>query len=262
MGLIALGFGAALALGFGDGTVPPGTAITSRQQTTLQLRLDVELPTGLLVRSIYRHHTQHSEVQVDEAGFTVRWTENHHRAREPGYRHDRDLEVLGPTYRVDDAIRREDGRALSEAERDIVGQVDVLSLLPTLRQMLGAEPQVGVSMPAGPMFAGMMSDAPGQGSVVSGIVTLVEVVDREGRDCGRVALDLVLRAEGEDTRGAHVITDFVATGEAWIEVETGWTRHFEVSGDVAVTATRSDLSTTGVGRFHTSTVLDFSRVSP
>lgn len=243
----------ALAEPFGDAHADPGTRLQLVHETSLDLVLAVELAGRRFEEPIRRRHREVLTVERLARGFEVAWEEDRHVALEPGHAHDRALAVEGRSYRVDGTPVRRDGAPLGPEEAAVVGATDPLGLMVTLRAMLGPEPTIGVAWPAGPMFAGLMADAPGVARVEAGTLTLTTLAEEDGRSIGIFALDLHLVAEGEDPRGAQVLTRAHLTGVAVLDRETGWTRRFDVEGPVSVTATRPDLHTTGTGTFRSTT---------
>jgi hypothetical protein len=237
----------------GSQPVPVGTSIDSAHTTSLELDLDIRLAGRDFQRRIDREHTQRTTVVPRANGFDVHWSDNRHQVKEPGYAHDRILPVVGHRYRVmGGVVSRLDG-VLTDEMRDIVQQIHVVEQIDTLRAMLPSA--LGETAPAGSMFAGMLADAPGEARVVGG--TLTWTGEADGLATFDVALHLA--AAGTDERGAWVETEVHGRGTLVVEVETGWTRTLDVQGDVRVTAHRSDLRTTGTGRFRSVTVLEYGR---
>ncbi len=254
--IAALAVWAALAVPVGDGSVPAGTTIHSVYETRLDLELDIHSAAGHQQRQIVRRHRQISDIDRLADGFAITWQVNRHVALEPGHEHDRVLPVVGHRYLVTDAIRRADGSTPTAEEREVVGQIDMFNQLSTLQEMLGDDPSVGASFAAGPMFAGLLADAPGVARLVDGTLTLAEIAVVDGRETAVVHLALSLRAEGEDARGAFVVTEVEVGGSAAVDVATGWTTRLELAGAVSVEATRASLHTTGAGAVSSSTVLE------
>ncbi len=243
----------AWAIHLGDATLPEGTRVRSEHVTTLDLTLDVTLLGTHREREVIRRHEQTSELRVTDDGLQLTWSENRHRALEPGHQHDRVLPVVGHTYRMHDGeVSRTDGGVPTDEERAIVGQVQLPEQLKGIRSMLGT-PSTGDVLPAGPMFAGVLDEAPGTPELVDGTLTLEGV--REGD--AHFAVELRLRSEDTDEKHTRIVTEAVATGRLVVDVATGRTERFALQGTVAVTADRPGLETRGQGTFTSITTLDF-----
>ena len=236
----------------GPGVLALGATVLLEHDTRLDVRLQVERAGPAQPARVYREHHEQSTLTREADGFVVGWQRDHHVVDQPGHQHDQELPVSGHRYRVDArGVTRLDG-ALSEAERDIVAGVDLLTLLPTLRAMV---PE-GSTGPASPVFAALIEEAPGAGRLVEGTVT-----NRGWQPCGPaqclvLGLDLLLESEGESAPGHEVWVQAHGTGELWLG-EDGLARRFAVAGPVTVRATGPGLTTTGDGTFSVRTELTY-----
>jgi hypothetical protein len=234
--------------------LPPATVLMSEHRTSIDVELDVTLLGTHHVRKLQRRHHQQSELTTNASGFTVTWSANRHQALEPGHQHDRVLPVVGHAYAVHRTdVTRLDGPA-TEAELAIVRQVAVPDQLAAIRAMLPDQLVLGETVTAGPLFAGILDEAPGDPRVVSGDLTLTSVEN----GTATWAMVLHLQSRGTDDKGTQIQTDARGTGWLGVQVATGRTTRLELAGDLHVAASRADLSTTGSGRFSTRTTLGYA----
>lgn len=245
--------GIAWAVGFGPAQVPVGSTVSMEHTTAFELDLDVSLWGTRSDRRVERAHEERAQLVKLADGFEVTWTQNHHRTDEPGYHHDRELPVVGQTF------RRGGGPipGASEEAAGIVRQLRVFEDLQALRALLGGDLQVGDRVPAGPLFGGMIREVPGE-PVVQGSLVFRGVEQVEGFALGRFDVELELTAEGLDPRGANVVTTVHGTGQLDVRVQSGLTTRFDLDGTVGVTATRTGLQTRGTGSFRVRTRFGYS----
>ncbi|MCA9572879.1 MAG: hypothetical protein KC656_33810, partial [Myxococcales bacterium] len=230
-----------------------GAVVRSDHTTTLDLTLTVRLLGTTTERPIVRRHHQTSTTTVEGGGLRIAWSTNRHQALEPGHAHDLELPVVGPTWRLEgERVTRVDGEPVDPEAAAIVRQMRLPAQLTGIRAMLGDDPSIGDVLPAGSMFAGVLDDAPGEPELIAGTLRLVEIDGGKAR----FAVDLDLRSQGTDAKGTAIRTDARAAGELLVAVDTGLTERFALEGTVEVLATRTDLRTTGSGRFTTVTVLE------
>lgn len=256
--MIAWAIGLAHAVSFGPAVLADGTRVVQDHRTSLDLPLDVTLLGTRSERHLERTHVQTCSLVVDGDATLLRWSENRHRATEPGHAHDRVLPVVGPTYRVmPSGPSREDGLPMSDEEASIVGAMRLPEQLARVRAMLGDGVDVGHTVPAGPLFAGILDDAPGEPSLVSGSLRLERVIHEGSAEVGVFAVDLALRSDDLDAKGTRITTEARATGWLHVEVASGLARLLDLEGTVTVEAVRTGLHTTGSGTFHTRTALSY-----
>jgi hypothetical protein len=204
----------ALAVEFGSGVVPVGATVTLEHNTRFELGLDVAL---FGTRSQQRVERVHDEVAVLRRlpdGFEVTWSVNRHRAVEPGHEHDRVLPVLDGPYRSVGGVV--DGA--TEEAAAIVGQLSVFEDLAALRALLGSELEPGDRVPAGPLFAGMITEVPGDPDVQGSLV--FRGLDGTGA-VGRFDVELELTATGVGPRAATVHTVVEGAGVLEVQVPVG-----------------------------------------
>jgi hypothetical protein len=265
----------ALAQGvvIGDELVVEGLSVRSSHRTSVDLSLRVSSPLGPRTVPLRKLHEQVSVTDVRSSSSSgptsmgVWWSVNHQSDGGPDGSRSFDLPVVGRGYSVDLAggapvVTVAEGE-LSDAERSIVVQTaDLFGLLHELRAMLPAEMQVGSSVPAGAMFAGIVRDAPGDVQV-HGTLTLQEVRGIDGVQCAMFDLRLQLRSEGELESGVRAVFTGDLVGVVAMEVSTGWTRRLQVSGRIDVTGSGTRLGQTftmvGAGSFLSDTRLEFQR---
>lgn len=260
----------ALAGSLGMPTAAVGDHVESAHRTALSLTLDVRTGGRVVPVSLGKTHDQRSDLRVLDlaAGPQLRitWTHNHQADHGPDGSRDFDLPVHGRTY----VVHRREARVLHEGtparadEAAIALQAaDVFDLQRTLRDMWADAPlEIGHRVPAGPMFGGLMRDAPGT-PTVDGWLTLRALRDIDGVRCAELDLTLSLSASGDLEPGVHADITADLSGTVVVEVDRGWTRSLSVRGPVRLDGrgTRHGQSFTlsGRGTFSSDTT---TRVRP
>ena len=257
-------------IALGEPVIDDIVVVSSAHTTEVELRIrarsagrDHEVP-------LRKRHEQVSTVEVVRAGpdgpRTVRmaWSRNHVQDAGPDGARSFDLPVADRAYEVElgaePTVVSVTGAGPSSAELTIVRAAsDLFRLQRDLRSMLPTRIEAGQAVPTGPMFAGIIRDAPGE-VTSTGTLTLLEVRPLDGVRCAVFDLRLHLQSEGElePGVGGRFTADLV--GVVAMEVETGWTRRLQVSGPVRLAGEGQRLghrfTMEGEGRFSSDTVLD------
>lgn len=248
------------------GAMPVGAGV--RVESAHATAFELTIRAALLGRTIEvgKQHDQVSEIDVrtSDASGPVRvelvWHRNHQTDHGPEGARSFDLPVAGRGYLVDRAagsVTPRSGAATDEEVSIARSASELFAQLDALRAMIPTrELAIGDVMPTGPLFAGLIRDAPGS-PVAIGTLTVATIVD----GVMTLDLDVTIESQGELQPGVWAELRAPLSGVVDVAVATGWTTRLEVAGPVYMTGHASRfglrIPLRGEGTFRSDTTLRF-----